>query len=102
MQFYLNRIMNSQERCEDTKSNPTKNRGLTSCSPDESVYMSKQFENINRIVRSRASKKDRICNCQNKKEERTNNYLQNITKKTKDRATRTKLKPGVNSGALEG
>jgi hypothetical protein len=46
----------------------------------------------NRIVRSRASKKDRLCKCQNKKEERTNNYLQNITKKTKDRATRTKLK----------
>ena len=94
--------MNSQERFEDTKSSPTKNRGLTSCSPEESAYKAKQSENINRIVRSRASKEDRLCNGQSKKEERTNNYLQNITKKTKDRATRTKLKPGVNSGALEG
>jgi len=32
---------------------------------------------------------------------RTNNDLQNITKKTKDPARRTPLKPGVNSGAPE-
>ena len=35
------------------------------------------------------------------KDKRTNNDLQNITQKTKDRATRTPLKPGVNSGAPE-
>jgi len=33
---------------------------------------------------------------------RTNSDLQNITQKTKDRATRTPLKPRVNSGAPEG
>jgi hypothetical protein len=33
---------------------------------------------------------------------RTNNDLQNITPKTKDRATRTPLKHRVNSGTLEG
>jgi hypothetical protein len=32
---------------------------------------------------------------------RTNNDLQNITPKTKDRATRTPLKHRVNSGTLE-
>jgi hypothetical protein len=36
------------------------------------------------------------------KDKRTNNDLQNITQKTKDRATRTPLKPGENSGAPEG
>jgi len=35
------------------------------------------------------------------KRKRTNNDLQN-TYKTKDRVTRTPLKPGVNSGAPEG
>ena len=36
------------------------------------------------------------------KRKRTNNDLQNITHKTKDRVTRTPLKPGENSGAPEG
>jgi len=36
------------------------------------------------------------------KDKRTNNYLQNITQKTKDRATRTPKKPSVNSDAPEG
>ena len=36
-----------------------------------------------------------------KKDRRTKNYLQNIHKKTKDRVTRTPLKPGVNLGAPE-
>ena len=35
------------------------------------------------------------------KRKRTNNDLQNITHKTKDRVTRTPLKPGVNSGVPE-
>ena len=35
------------------------------------------------------------------KNKRTNNDLQNITDKTKDRVTRTPLKPGMNSDALE-
>jgi hypothetical protein len=33
------------------------------------------------------------------KDKRTNNDLQNTTQKTKDRATRTPLKSGINSGA---
>ena len=36
------------------------------------------------------------------KEKRTNNDLQNTTQKTKDRATRITLKPGVTSGVPEG
>ena len=34
--------------------------------------------------------------------QRTNNNLQNTSQKTKDRATRTSLKPGVNAGSSEG
>ena len=41
------------------------------------------------IIRFRKSKKNRQHNDQKKKEKRTNNDLQNITQKTKDRATRT-------------
>ena len=37
-----------------------------------------------------------------KKIQRTNNDLQSITHKTKDRVTRTPLKPGANQGAPEG
>ena len=37
-----------------------------------------------------------------KKDKRTHNDLQNITQKTKDRATRTPLKTWPMSGALEG
>jgi len=37
-----------------------------------------------------------------RKYKRTNNDLQNITQKTKDRATRTPLRLGVNTGAPEG
>ena len=39
-------------------------------------------------IRSRKSKKDRQYNGQKKKDNRTNNDLQNITRKTNDRATR--------------
>jgi hypothetical protein len=37
-----------------------------------------------------------------KKDKRTNNGLQNITEKTKDRVTRTPLKSGLNWGAPNG
>jgi len=43
--------------------------------------------------------KDRQYNGQMKKDKRTKNYLNKTTQKTKDRATRTPQKPGVNSGA---
>ena len=36
------------------------------------------------------------------KRKRTNNNLQSNTQKTKDRAARTPLKPGLNSDASEG
>ena len=35
------------------------------------------------------------------KDKKTNNDLQSITHKTKDRVTRTPLRPGVNSGVPE-
>ena len=46
---------------------------------------------------SRKSKKGRQCNGQKKK----NKDLQNTTQETNDWATRTPLKPGVNSGTQE-
>jgi hypothetical protein len=46
--------------------------------------------------------KDRQHNGQMKKDKRTNNDLNNTTQKTKDRATRTPQKPGVNLAAPEG
>ena len=51
-----------------------------------------RFEDTKRAIRSRKSKKDRQYNGQTKKDNRTNNYLQNISEKTKDRATRTGTK----------
>jgi len=45
------------------------------------------------VIRNRKSK-DRQHNAQNKKYKRTNNDLQNITYKTKDRVTRTPPKTG--------
>jgi hypothetical protein len=43
------------------------------------------------------SKKDRQYNGQNKRNKRTNNDVRNTTQKTKDRETRTSLKPWVNN-----
>ena len=45
-------------------------------------------------IRIRKSKKTRQHNDQKKKDKRTNNDLQNITHKAKDRVTRTPLKTG--------
>ena len=60
------------------------------------------FEDTKGVIRSRKSK-DRQNNGQAKEDKRTNNVLQNVTQKTKDRATRTSLKTtGMNSGAPEG
>jgi hypothetical protein len=47
-------------------------------------------------------KKDRQYNDQKEKDKRTNNDPQNITHTTKDRATRTTLKPWAISGTPEG
>jgi hypothetical protein len=43
------------------------------------------------VMRIRQSKKDRQYNGQKKKDKRTNNNLQNITRKTTDRVTQTQL-----------
>jgi hypothetical protein len=53
------------------------------------------------FIRIRISKKNRQHNVQKKKYKGTNNNLQNIYK-TKDRLTRTPLKPGVISDVPEG
>jgi hypothetical protein len=48
------------------------------------------------IIRIRKSKKDRQHNGQKKKYKKTNNDLQNITHKTKDRVTRSPLNDSIN------
>jgi len=53
-----------------------------------------EFEDTNGVIKICNSKKDRHHNDQTKKDKRTNNNLQNITHKSKDRITRTPLKTG--------
>ena len=60
------------------------------------------FEYTKGVTRSRTSKKDKQHNGQKKKDKRTNNDLQNIHDKAKDRVTRTLLQTGMNSGVPEG
>jgi len=60
----------------------------------ELFILPEDFEDTKGIIRIRKSKKDRQHNGQNKKEIRTNNDLQSITHKTKDRVTRTPVKTG--------
>ena len=48
-----------------------------------------EFEDTKGVIRIRKSKMDRKHNVRNKKNKRTNNDLQNIKQKTKDRVTRT-------------
>ena len=52
-----------------------------------------EFEDTKGVIKIRKSK-DRQHNGQLKKEKKTNNDLQNITQKTKDRVTQTPLKTG--------
>ena len=61
------------------------------------LHVRKKFEDTKGVIRSRKLK-DRQNQGQKKKDNRTNNDLQNITQETKDRAKRTLLKAGVNSG----
>jgi hypothetical protein len=63
--------------------------------------MKERIADTKGVIKSRKSK-DRQHNGQKKKNKRTNNAIQNITQKTKDRATRTPLKQGMNSGNPEG
>jgi hypothetical protein len=55
------------------------------------VHSEERVEGVSRI---RKSKKDRQYNGQIKKDKQKNNYLQNITQKTKDGARRTPLQIG--------
>ena len=68
----------------------------TNCQNITEILMKKEekLEDTNGIVRSEKWKKDEQFNCQMKKDIMTNNDLQNNTQKTKDRVTRTPLKPG--------
>jgi hypothetical protein len=50
-----------------------------------------ELEDTKGVIRIRKTK-DRQHNGQKKKDKRTNNYLQNMTQKTKDRVTRTPIK----------
>jgi hypothetical protein len=52
-----------------------------------------EFEDTKGVIRILKSMKNRQHNGQKKKHKRTNNDLQNITHKTKDRVTRTSLYP---------
>ena len=64
--------------------------------------MIEEFEDTKGVIRIRKSKKSRQHNGQKKKDKRTNNDLQNITQKNKERVTRTPLKQGMDSGDPEG
>jgi hypothetical protein len=55
-------------------------------------YMHDEFENTKVVIRICKWKKDRQRNGQKKKDKRTNHDLQNITRNTKGRVTRTPLK----------
>jgi hypothetical protein len=60
--------------------------------------LKEEFEDTIGVIRIRKSK-DRQYNGQKKKNKRTNNDMQNIAHKTKDRVTRTPLKAEVDSSA---
>jgi len=63
------------------------------------TYSQEEFEDTKEVIRFRISKKNRQHNGQKKKhKQRTTKH----THKSKDRITRTPLKPGVNSDAPEG
>ena len=56
------------------------------------IKKGEEFEDTKEVIRICISKKNRQHNGQKKKDKRTNNDLQNIAHKTKDRVTRTPLK----------
>jgi len=60
-----------------------------------------EFEDTKGAIRIRKSKKDKQQNCEKKKYKRTNNDLQNTTKKKEDRAIRIPLQLGLNLRAPE-
>jgi hypothetical protein len=67
---------------------------INSTKVQRSLDWEEEFEDTKGAIGIRISKKNRQHNGQKKKYKRTNNNLQNITYKTKDRVTRTTLKTG--------
>ena len=66
------------------------------------ISLFQKFEDTKWLIRSRKSKRSLSNRQHNDQNKITNNNLQNITQKNRDRATQTPLKPDVNSGAPEG
>ena len=67
------------------------------------TILQRESQRLNQILKQSDAVNQRRDNTMAKKRhKRTNNNLQNITQKTKDRSTRTTLKTGVTSCAPEG
>jgi hypothetical protein len=64
--------------------------------------LSEEFEDTKGAIRIRISQKNRQHNDQNEKVQKDKQRSTKHTYKSKDRATRTPLKTGVNSGVPEG
>jgi hypothetical protein len=64
--------------------------------------LKEEFKDTKAVISIRKSKKNRQCNGQKKNYKRTNNDLQNIIYKSKDRVTRTPVNTEVYSGIPEG
>ena len=58
--------------------------------------MQEEFEDTKRGIQNPSIEKGQTTQWLKKKDKRTNNYRQNITRKTKDRVTRTPLKTNNN------
>jgi hypothetical protein len=64
--------------------------------------LSEEFEDTKGAIRIRISQKNRQHNDQNEKVQKDKQRSTKHTYKSKDRATRTPLKTGLNSGVPEG
>jgi hypothetical protein len=64
--------------------------------------LKEEFKDIKGVISIHKSKKNRQSNDQKKKYKRTNNELQSIRYKSKDRETRTPVSTGVYSGIPKG
>jgi hypothetical protein len=64
--------------------------------------LSEEFEDTKGAIRIRISQKNRQHNDQNEKVQKDKQRSTKHTYKTKERATRTPLKTGLNSGVPEG
>ena len=78
---------------------PSRKAHFMSVKSSLELVLHDKFNDTKGVIRIRKSKKDRQHNGQKKK--RTNNDLQNIPYKTKDRVTRTLLKTGFGMPTLD-